>query len=422
MNLEQYESLLSILKEELIPAMGCTEPIAVAYAAAIARKTLGTLPEKVEIEVSGNIVKNVKSVIVPNTGGMRGITAAVGVGIIAGDSEKKMEVISEVSPEQILDIRNYIEKTEFSIKQSEGDIIFDIKIKVYSKNHQAFVRIAGYHTNVIRIEKDYIQLVDNDFSEYILGQSNDRKNLSVKDIVAFAEAVKIEDIKDIMEQQITYNGAIAEEGLTGNWGANIGKIMLLSNGNQVQNLAKAMAAAGSDARMAGCELPVVVNSGSGNQGITASVPVIVYAKELGVPREQLYRALVVSNLVSIHMKTGIGRLSAYCGVTTAGCGAGAGICYLYGGRYDEIAHTIVNAVAINSGVICDGAKASCAAKIATAVEAGILGMQMYMHGSQFYSGDGIVTKGVDSTIHNIGILASEGMRETDKMIIQLMIG
>ena len=378
-----YQAYVNILKEELVPAMGCTEPIAVAYAAAIAKDTLGALPEKIELSVSGNIVKNVKSVVVPNTGGLKGIFASAAAGIIAGDAKKELEVIADVTPEQIVQISDYLNHAEFTISESQSGCIFDIGVRVIAGTHTAFTRISGYHTNIVRIEKDGEILLDKVGDGDTESHETDRSLLNVEQIVTFAEEADIADVYDTLKRQIDYNTAIAEEGLQHGYGAQIGRILLRSYGNTVQNRAKAMAAAGSDARMNGCELPVVINSGSGNQGMTASLPVIVYARELQVSEDMLYRALIIANLVTIHLKTGIGRLSAYCGATSAGCGAGAGITYLYGGRYREIAHTIVNAVAINSGVICDGAKASCAAKIASAVEAGLLGMQMYLHGSQF---------------------------------------
>ena len=422
MDKELYNSYVNILREELIPAMGCTEPIAVAYAAALARKTLGCLPEKIDIRVSANIIKNVKSVVVPHTGGLRGIAAAASAGIVAGNADAELEVISKVSEDQTLQIRAYLESAAFDIAPSESDYIFDIQITAAAGEESAFVQLAGGHTNVIGLRKNGKVLLDRAYVQGGQVEQVDHKLLSVQSIVEFADCVKIDDVKETLDRQIACNTAIAEEGISGKWGANIGTVLLNAYGDSVHNRAKAWAAAGSDARMSGCEKPVVINSGSGNQGITASLPVIVYAKELAVSDELLYRALVVSNLVTIHLKTGIGRLSAYCGATSAGCGAGAGITYLYGGKFREIAHTIVNAVAINSGMICDGAKASCAAKIASAVEAGLLGMHMQMQDEQFYGGDGIVVKGVENTITNIGRLASIGMRQTDEEIIQIMVG
>ena len=421
MNQALYSAYVKILEEELVPAMGCTEPIAVAYAAALARKALGEMPQSVEVHVSANIIKNVKSVVVPHTGGLRGIGAAVAAGIVAGDADRELEVLSAVTEEQVEAMAAYLKDTPISIAASDNGYIFDIQIRANAGEHTAFVQIAGSHTNVIRVEKDGVVLRSLEYTEGGQAEKTDRSLLNVEQIIEFADCVDIEDVKAVLDRQIDFNTTIAEEGLSGKWGANIGRVLLNAYGNDVANRAKATAAAGSDARMSGCERPVVINSGSGNQGMTASLPVIVYAKELNTTREQLYRALVVSNLVTIHLKTGIGRLSAYCGATSAGCGAGAGITYLYGGKANEISHTIVNAVAINSGMVCDGAKASCAAKIASAVEAGLLGMQMQMQGEQFYGGDGIVVKGVENTIRNVGRLARYGMAETDKEIINMMI-
>ena len=418
MKQEIVQAYLNILKEELIPAMGCTEPISVAYAAAKARQVLGAAPEKIAVSASPNIIKNVKSVIVPNTGSLRGIEAAAVAGAAVGCADEELQVLSHVTPEQITEIVEGLKKISCTVSPSDNGQVFYIRAFVEGSGHTAFVEITGNHANITRIEKDGQALFTSEYAE--TGKQTDRSLLNVRDIIDFADAVSIDDIAPIFERQIAYNTAIADEGLRGNWGANIGSILLKSYGNSVHNRAKAYAAAGSDARMSGCELPVVINSGSGNQGLTASLPVIVYAKELNVGKEMLYRALTVSNLVTIHLKTGIGALSAYCGATSAGCGAGAGITYLYGGKYHEISHTIVNALAINSGMICDGAKPSCAAKIASAVEAGLLGMQMQSHDSQFYGGDGIVVKGVENTIRNVNALAHNGMKETDKLIIQMM--
>ncbi len=415
-----YREYVAILKEELQPAMGCTEPIAVAYCAALARQTLGALPETVQVLASANIIKNVKSVIVPNTNGQRGIAAAAAAGIVADNADAQLQVLAELTPEQVESVGAYLEQAAFTVGRSDKEYVFDIQVRV-TAGDSAFVEIAGFHTNVIRVEKNGAVLQQKDYQESGGQHATDRSLLTVEQIVTFANEVEIADVQETLQRQIDYNWAIAEEGLRGDYGANIGRILLRSYGTSVHNRAKAYAAAGSDARMNGCDLPVVINSGSGNQGLTASLPVIVYAKELGVTQEMLYRALAVSNLITIHLKTGIGSLSAYCGATAAGCGAAAGVTYLYGGQFGEIAHTVVNAIAIDSGMICDGAKASCAAKIASAVEAGLLGMQMQMNESQFYGGDGIVVKGVENTIRNIGTLASEGMRETDRTIIRMMI-
>lgn len=420
MDEEVYRNYCAILAEELQPAMGCTEPIAVAYCAALARETLGALPEQVDVYASANIIKNVKSVVVPNTGGQRGLAVAAAAGIVANNAAAKLQVLSGLTPEQVEQVSAYEQRGVIFVHPSEKDYVFDIQVRVAADGHTAFTEIAGSHTNVIRVERDDEVLVDRPYTEEGPQHTTDRSLLTVRRIVEFADSVDIEDVRPMLQRQIDHNTAIAREGLRGTWGANIGRILLESYGDSTHNRAKAWAAAGSDARMNGCELPVVINSGSGNQGLTASLPVIVYARSLGSTQEELYRALVVSNLVTIHLKTGIGSLSAYCGATAAGCGAGAGICYLHGGHYEEISHTIVNAVAIDSGMICDGAKASCAAKIASAVEAGLLGWKMQQNGSQFYGGDGIVVKGVENTIRNVGTLASEGMRETDRTIIRLM--
>ena len=416
-----YREYCEILREELVPAMGCTEPIAVAYCAALARQALGALPERVTVWASANIIKNVKSVVVPNTGGLRGIASAAAAGIVAGAPAAELQVLADIDPEKIPEIGAYLTWADIQVRPSELPYVFHIRVEAQGGGHGTCAEIAGFHTNVIRLERDGEPLILREYEEKE-AHATDRSLLSVERIVEFADTVTLSDVAETLDRQIEYNMAIAEEGLRGNYGANIGSILLKSYGTGVHNRAKAYAAAGSDGRMNGCELPVVINSGSGNQGLTASVPVIVYARELNVSHDTLLRALVVSNLVTIHLKTGIGRLSAYCGATSAGCGAGAGITYLYGGRYREIAHTVVNAIAIDSGMICDGAKASCAAKIASAVEAGLLGMQMQMHGSEFFGGDGIVLKGVENTIRNVGDLARIGMRETDRTIIQLMTG
>jgi len=421
MQREIYESYIKILKEELLTAMGCTEPIAVAYAAALARSALGSLPERVEIAVSGNILKNVKSVIVPNTCGLKGVKAATAAGIIAGKPENKLQVLAELTDEDIKAVSQYLKKAEFTVKQAQNGCVFDIAVKVFAGNDSAFVRIEGHHTNVVTVERNGEKLVDGKVLKDIESNLTDRSVLNVKDIIDFADCVEIADIEEIISRQIELNSAIAEEGLKNDYGARVGKILLKAFGESVHNRAKATAAAGSDARMNGCNLPVVIVSGSGNQGMTASLPVAVYAKHMNVTREKMLRAVALSDLITVHLKTGIGRLSAYCGAVSAGAGAGAGIAYLYGGKYNEIAHTVVNALAIDSGLICDGAKSSCAAKIAAAVDAGLTGMEMERNGSRFCGGDGILEQCVERTIENVCDLARVGMRETDEEIIKIMI-
>ena len=418
---EMYNLYVNILKEELVPAMGCTEPIAIAYCASLVKKTLNNLPTRFKIIVSGNIIKNVKSVKVPHTNGMHGIVAACAIGALAGDSAKKLEVISNVTNDDIEKLPSYINNTSFSVEAANNNHNLYIEIYGYYNNDYARVIILDDHVNVVLISSNEKVLYEN--NEKILKEKKytDKSILNVLDIMEFAETCNIDDLKEILDRQIKYNMAIALEGINSSFGANIGKTILKYSNGDIISYCKALAAAGSDARMNGCEMPVVIVSGSGNQGITASIPVIAYANKKNIDKERLYRALVVSNLCTIHIKNNIGRLSAYCGVIIAGCGAGAGIAYLEGGGYEEVAHTLVNSLAINSGVVCDGAKSSCAAKIASSVEAGILGYYMYKDGNEFISGDGIVKKGVENTIKAIGILAKKGMCETDKEIIQLMI-
>lgn len=415
---EIYGQYVKILKEELVPAMGCTEPISIAYATARARAILGEAPVSAKVEVSGNILKNAKSVTVPHTGGMRGIKSAFAAGLVAGDAGAELEVIAHVTPEQILEIQRVKEAFDIEVCTPQDARIFDIGITLRSEKHVAYVRIADAHTNVVCIKLDGQTLYENLPKEE---ERTDRGCLCVEDIIAFADEVNVADVQETLERQISYNMAIAEEGLKNDYGANVGKVLLRSYQPDIKITAKAYAAAASDARMNGCELPVIINSGSGNQGITASVPVIVYARGMHVSKEKLYRALCVSNLITIHLKSGIGALSAYCGVVSAGAGAACGVAYLLGGRKPEISHALVNALAIDSGIICDGAKASCAAKIATAVESGLLGLNMYYNGNEFFAGDGIVKSGVENTIQSVSRLAHRGMRETDKEIIRIML-
>jgi L-cysteine desulfidase len=418
---EKYRAYVQILKEELVPAMGCTEPIALAYAAAKAREVLGRLPEKVLIEASGSIIKNVKSVIVPNTNHLKGIPAAATAGIIAGKAEKELEVISKVTPEQIEQMKDFLADTPIEVRHVNNGLTFEIAVTVYAGESYARVRIVNYHTNIVLIEKDGEKLLEIEVKGESEEGLTDRSLLDMESIWNFAMTVDIADVYEVLHRQYEYNMAISEEGFRGDYGANIGSVLLDMEGQNIRTRAKARAVAGSDARMNGCELPVCIISGSGNQGITASVPVVIYAKELGKSEDEMLRAVLVSDLITTHLKTGIGCLSAYCGAISAGCGCGAGIAYLKGGKFKEIAHTIVNALAILSGTICDGAKSSCAAKIAMAVESGILALEMYENGKQFYGGDGIVSKGVENTIANVGRLASQGMSGTDKEIIKIML-
>ena len=418
-----YASYLKILEEELIPAMGCTEPIAVALAAAKAREALALTPERCRVEVSGNIIKNVKAVTVPNTGGMKGLEGSAAAGIAAGRADLELEVLSQVTDEGRAAIRQCLETCSFEVVPAGGDRVFYIKITVEAQGHSACCEIVDFHTNVVLLQRDGQTLFQSASASDGGSQQTDRSILSVEEILQFADCLDIADVKEILGRQAACNTAISNEGLKGGWGAQVGKTLRAVHGDSVAVRAKAAAAAGSDARMSGCELPVIIVSGSGNQGITASMPVIEYARDMGAGEDQLLRALAVSNLITIHQKTGIGRLSAFCGATSAGCGAACGIAYLKGGRYDVISHTIVNALAICSGMVCDGAKPSCAAKIAAAVDAGLLGYEMYVNGeNQFSAGEGILQEGVEATIASVGRLARQGMRQTDREILDIMVG
>ena len=414
-----YQTYLEILRRELICAMGCTEPIALAYCAAVARSALGALPDRILVEASGNIIKNVKSVVVPNTGGRRGIAAAAGIGVLGGDEHAGLEVISHVTDEAKARLGPYLQRTPIETRPLLSDNLLDMIVTVYRGESRARVRIADEHTNVVLIERNGEILLEKDLGGGDAEDAPDTSLLTVERIYDFACTCDLDDVRPILDRQIECNTAIAEDGLRNDYGANIGKV-LLKTGDDLRTRAKAYAAAGSDARMNGSELPVVICSGSGNQGLTVSLPVIVYARGLGLGEEKLYRALLISNLITLHAKTGIGRLSAYCGAVSAGAGAGAGIAYLLGGNVRDISQTIVNALAITSGIVCDGAKSSCAAKIATAVETGIFGYDMFKNGQQFYAGDGLVVKGVENSIANFGRLARIGMRETDQEIILMM--
>lgn len=422
MNNELFDKYINILREELVPAMGCTEPIALAYGAACSRDLLGTLPEQVEVIVSGNLVKNAKSVTVPNTDGLRGIEASVAAGLVAGRSEAQLEVIAHVNNDDRAAIREYLHRGNISVSLSDSDLAFDYTIRVTSGADEAELRIANAHTNIVYRRRNGQIIDDTPVNSESCDGMSDHGCLTVEDIVRFADEADITPIIPPLERQIDYNCAICDEGLENQWGACIGRTIDRFGADDVITRAKSRTAAGSDARMNGCAMPVVIISGSGNQGITACVPVVCYAEKLGSNRDELLRALALSDLVAIHLKTGIGRLSAFCGAVCAGVGAGAGICRLEGGGFKEIAHTIVNALAISSGIICDGAKASCAAKIALSVEAGIMGWNMYKCDNQFLSGDGIIAKGVENTIRNIGTLGHDGMKYTDRKILEIMTG
>ena len=416
-----YARYVQILKEELLPAMGCTEPIAVAFAAAKAREILGTLPERTVVEASGNLIKNVKSVTVPNTDGMKGIEAAVAAGMIAGRAEKQLEVISKVSASEKRAIAAYVKEKDIKVRIAQSDLVFDLAVTVFSGPDTAKIRIVDEHTNIVLIEKNGEKIFEKRPAGEYMKEETEKDILTVDRILDFAKTCDLEDVKSVLKRQIQYNSAIAEEGLKKPWGANIGRLIWECNDHtDVRVRAKAKAAAGSDARMSGCEMPAVINAGSGNQGITVTLPVLEYAKELKSTKEELYRALILANLLGLHQKAGIGRLSAYCGAVSAGCAAGAGIAFLMHENDTVIKHVIVNCLAITSGIICDGAKPSCAAKIASSVDAALLALAMAQHKQQFRAGEGIVKKGVENTICSVGRLGKDGMRETDKEILRIM--
>lgn len=416
----KYAAYTKILHDELKTAMGCTEPIAVAYACALARKTLGALPDRVKLSVSGNIIKNVKSVVVPNTGGKRGLEAAAAAGVAAADADAELQCISSLNADDIAAIDAFLALECIEVHSLDTARSFEIDVHLTCGEDSARVRIVDQHTNIVHISRSGKTLFEREVPA--LPQEDELQQLlTVADILDYADSVDIGDIRAPIERQIRLNMAISDEGLRGKYGAMIGKETLAHSGEDLKTRLRARAAAGSDARMSGCELPVVIVSGSGNQGLTASVPVVEYARTKGMPEDRLLRALAVSNLLTIHQKTRIGRLSAFCGAVNAACAAAAAIAYLDGTGVDGVAHTLVNSLAIVSGMVCDGAKPSCAAKISLALEAGFMGYEMYKTGHEFLGGDGIVKKGVEHTLANVGRLGSIGMRETDKEILQMMV-
>ena len=420
MEIRNREAYTHILREEIIPATGCTEPISIAFCAAKAHQVLGMQPTAVTVSVSGNILKNVKSVVVPNTNGLKGIRAAVAAGIVCGDADKGMQVISSVTDEQRAAVANFLNSVNIDISCAETDCPLYISITLYARTSYSRVVIANNHSNIVEIMKNGEAIVKRPIIAQSEDNLTDKSCMNLHDIYEYAERIDLEEIKDLLDMQIDYNMAICEEGLANDYGANIGKILLSENVSDAKTVARAYAAAGSDARMSGCEMPVAILCGSGNQGITASVPIICYARHYAIKEERMYRALVLSDLLTVYQKAGIGRLSAFCGAISAGCAAGAGIAFLLGGDESVVAHTLVNSIAMISGTFCDGAKPSCAAKIAAAIETGILGYQMYLHQQQFHHGEGIVAPNADATVQNIGRIASEGMVETDQTIISIM--
>ena len=417
-----YDNYVNILKHELIPALGCTEPIAIAYASAKARQVLGDMPDRIEMNLSGNIIKNVKGVTVPNSGGLKGMEVAAVLGAVGGNADVALEVLESVKPEDIELTKKLVAEGICSCELAEGVANLYVEAKAIKGEHYAKVTIVDHHTNITKIEKDGEMLVDRKSEDENADAGIDRLKLTLKDIIDFANEVKIDDVREVLSRQLTMNRAISQEGLDNPWGAQVGKTLLSSRGNDVVTRACARAAAGSDARMSGCSLPVVINSGSGNQGITVSMPVLTYAEEWNISEDKLYRALCVSNLVSVHIKYYIGSLSAFCGAVSAGCGSGAAIAYMYGASYDQIGQTIINTLGNVGGIVCDGAKSSCGAKIVSAVNAAILGFQMAIEGKGFRDGEDIVLSDVEETIRSMGHVGRVGMAGTDIDILNIMIG
>lgn len=420
---EKYNAYIEILNEELVPALGCTEPIAIAYAAARAREVLDNFPEKLIVRCSGNIIKNAKSVIVPNTGNLKGIKASALAGVIAGDASREMQVLEGLTQSDIKKIKELLRTDLCKIEIIENDANLHIIIEALYKEEHSLVEIIHTHTNISRIEKNGQILFEkkfekDDFNSPLMG----RNLLNVNDIFEFANTVEMKDIEYLLDKQVEYNLTIAREGLEKTYGVNIGKMLLECYGDNILTKIRAYAAAGSDARMSGCSLPVVTNSGSGNQGITTSLPIIIYAREKGIEKEQKYRALVLANLITIHLKTGLGRLSAYCGAVSAACGSGAGITYIEGGTLEQIENTITNTLANVSGIVCDGAKASCAAKIASSLDAALMAHFLAMRDTCFEVGSGIVKETVENTITAVGRLGRKGMKETDTEVLKIMLG
>lgn len=419
---EKYANYLAILKEELVPSVGCTEPACLALAGAKLRDVLGTIPETVVAKLSGNLIKNTKSVVIPYSNGLKGIQAAVWLGILGGRSELGLAVLSSVRDHHIASAKELLAKPElFSIQLLESPSKLHLILVGRAGNQQALVEICHTHTNFVRLELNGEVLLKTDVQFDKAESITDRWQLNVRDILTFADQVQLTDLEPILRPQIEYNLAISQQGLECCYGSSVGQILLQHFGDHLANRARASAAAASDARMDGCQLPVIINSGSGNQGITASIPVIVYAHHFDLPEEKLLRGLAVSNLVAIHQKTGVGRLSAYCGAVSAACGAGAGITYMLGGTFQQVSDAITNTLANVSGIICDGAKPSCAAKIASSVDAAILGLTMALASNVFQEGDGIVKSDVERTIDVIRDIASEGMRKTDLTVIKHML-
>ena len=392
-----------ILREEIMPATGCTDPISIAYCAAKAHQVLGMQPTAVTVSASAGILKNVNSVVVPNTNGLIGIRAAVAAGIVCGDADKGMQVISRVTEEQRAAVAHFLDSVNIDVSCAETDCQLYISITLYARTSYVRVVIANEHTNIVEIMKNGEALVKRPIAVQTEERPVDRSFMNLHDIAAYAENADLTDVRDLLDMQIEYNTAICEEGLRGNYGANVGKILLSEHASGAETVAKAYAAAGNDARMSGCEMPVAVLCGSGSQGIAASVPIICYAKHYTIDKERTYRALILSDLLTVYQKAYVGRGAAYCGAIIAGCAAGAGIAYLMGGDETAVAHTLINAIDMIPGMVCDGAKPSCAAKVAAAVDTGILGYRMYLCDRQTNRED-VLMPDADAAIRSIRLM------------------
>ena len=417
----ESEVFISILNHELVEAMGCTEPIAVAYGASVAKKVLGTLPDKVNVWCSGNIIKNVKGVTVPHSGGQRGIEIAVMLGLVGGDSEKELSVLESINDDDITKATELVKKGICKVQLKENVPNLYIYIQIIKGTENAEVELQNSHRNITLIKHNGKVLQES--KKQVSSTNEDTSLLTIKKIIEFAENTSLDKVKDSLEKQITDNTLISKEGIENPYGQQVGKTILETYGEDSINARScALAAAGSDARMSGCAKPVVINSGSGNQGITVSMPVIEYANNLKVSHDTLLRALIISNLVSIHIKSYIGSLSAFCGATSAAAGAGAAICWLLGGSYNQISATITNTLGTISGMVCDGAKSSCAGKIASAVSTALISCSMAMKNHEYQSGEGLVASDPEKTIKSFGRMAKEGMKSTDIEILHIMLG
>ena len=421
------EKYVQILREELVPALGCTEPIAIAYTAANLRKIMGGVPDEILIESSGNIIKNAKSVIVPNTGGMKGMEASALIGLIGGNADKGLEVLADVTEEHVKLAHEYLAKSCTKLKLMDTPASLHIRITGKLNGDTGVAELIHQHTNIVLLKKNDEIIFEKPFSlESAAGALTDRSCLNVKDILEFADTVPVDEVSPIIMRQVEYNMRVSEDGLKSSYGIETGKNILKYNQKKGDNFsvkvqAEGEVAAASDARMCGCSYPVITNSGSGNQGLAVSVPVVVYARENKLSEEKLIRCLIVSNLLAIHQKTGIGRLSAYCGAVTAGAACAAAITYMKGGSYEQVCGTIANTLGVVSGILCDGAKQSCAAKIASALDSALFAHEPAMDGDFFAGGDGVVKDDIEKTIAGIGVVAAQGMRKTDEVVLQVML-